>query len=51
MYVFHLLATMVVHVPLNKGWPIVTVQTDLVESIVKEVSFEIRRYRYQYSTH
>ena len=38
MCVLHLLATMVVHVPLNKGWPIVTVQKDLVESIVKEVS-------------
>ena len=38
MCVFPLLATMAVHVPLNKEWPIVTVQKDLVESIVKEVS-------------
>ena len=38
MCVFPLLATMAVHVRLNKVWPIVNVQKDLVESIAKEVS-------------
>ena len=38
MCVFPLLATMAVHVLSNKESPIATVQKDLVESIVKEVS-------------
>ena len=45
MCVFHLLATMAVHARLNKGWLIVNVQKDLVESIVKEVSKKIRWYK------
>ena len=47
MCVFPLLASMAVHVPSNKELPIATAQTDLVERIVKEVSFKIRWFRYE----
>ena len=46
MCVFPLLATMAVHVPLNKVSHTATVQKDLVESIVKKVSMKIRSYQY-----
>ena len=42
MLVLPLLATMAVYVPLNMGWPIVNVQKDFMESIVKEVCIKAR---------
>ena len=45
MCVFHLLATMAVHVLSNKGLHTAIVQKDLVDRIVKEVSKKIRWYK------